>query len=86
MQSRSNNIIFTSYKDADEVVDELFESLCLRRQRNLETSMKGSGFIFYSVQLMSYKCHKVTFKRGGSYIDSPDYIKRKINNKFKKYK
>ena len=38
--------------------------------------MRGSGFIFYSVQLMYYKCHKVNFERGGSYIDSPDWIKK----------
>ena len=28
MHSRSNNIKFTSYDIANEVVDELFESLC----------------------------------------------------------
>ena len=43
--------------------------------------MKGNDFIFDSVQLMYYKCHKVNFKRGDSYIDSPDWIKKKkINN------
>ena len=26
---------------------------------------------------MYYKCHKVNFKRGGSFIDSPDWIKKK---------
>ena len=26
--------------------------------RNLESSLKGSDFIFQSVQLMYYKCHK----------------------------
>ena len=39
--------------------------------------MRGSDFIFDSVQLMYYKCHKVNFKRGGLYIDSPDWIKKK---------
>ena len=39
--------------------------------------MRGSDFIFDSVQLMYYKCHKVNFKRGGSHIDSPDQIKKK---------
>ena len=37
--------------------------------------MKGSDFIFDSVQLMYYKCHKVNFIRGDSYIDSPDRVK-----------
>ena len=39
--------------------------------------MKESDFIFYLVQLMYYKSHKVHFKSGGSYIDSPDWIKGK---------
>ena len=33
--------------------------------------------IFDSVHLMYYKCHKVNSKRGGLYIDSPDWIKKK---------
>ena len=39
--------------------------------------MRGSVFIFDSVQLMYYKCHKVSFKRGGSYVDSLDQMKIK---------
>ena len=26
---------------------------------------------------MSYKCHKINLNRGGSYINSPDWIKKK---------
>ena len=48
-----------------------------RYQGNLETSMKGNDFVFDSIQLIYYKCHKVSFKRGSSCIDSPDWIKRK---------
>ena len=55
-----------------QIVDELFDSLRLRYQGNLGTSMEGSEFIFDSVQMMYYKCHKVNFGRGGSYINSPD--------------
>ena len=39
--------------------------------------MKERDFFFYSVQLLYYKCHKVSFKRGGSCIDSPDWTKNK---------
>ena len=39
--------------------------------------MRGGDFIFDSVQLMCYKCHRVNFRRRGSYIDSPDWIKKK---------
>ena len=39
--------------------------------------MRGCDFIFDSVQLMYYKCHKVNFIRSGSYIDTPDWINEK---------
>ena len=77
MHSTSDNVKFTSYNDANEVVNEPFESLRLRYQDNSETSMRRNDFIFDSVQVMYYKCHKVNFKRGGSYIGSPDWIKKK---------
>ena len=41
--------------------------------------MKGSDFIFGSVQLMYYKCHAVSFIRGGSYFDSPDWMNKECN-------
>ena len=65
MYSKSNNIKFRFYNDVNEVIVELFESLSSRYQRTLERSMEGSEFIFDSVQLMYYRCHKVNFKRGG---------------------
>ena len=44
--------------------------------------MKGSEFVFDYVHLLSYKCHKINLNRGGSYIGSPDWIKKqKSNNK-----
>ena len=58
----------------DEVIKELFDSLKNRYQNNLE-SMKGSEFAFNYAHLMCYKCHKINPNRGGSYIDSPDWIK-----------
>ena len=52
MHSWSDYIKVTSYNDANEVVDELFDSLYSRYPKNLETSMRGSDFIFDSFQLM----------------------------------
>ena len=52
MYSTSGNIKFTSYNDANEVVNELFRLRCSKYQDNSETSMIGSDFIFDSVQLM----------------------------------
>ena len=75
--SKSDSIQFISYNDTNEVVDELFDSLRIRYQGILETSMEGSEFIFDSVQMMYCKCHKVNFRRCGSYIVSPGCIKKK---------
>ena len=87
MHSNSDNMKLTTYNDSNEVVNELLESLCSKYQDNLETSMKGSDFIFDSVQLMYCNCHKVNCKCGDSHIDSPDWIKRKkSNNKSKKWR
>ena len=66
-----------SYDNVHDIVDELFESLSSRYQVNLETSTEGSDFIFNSGQLLCYKCHRINFRRGGSYIDSPDWMKKK---------
>ena len=46
----------------------------------MEKLRKGSEFVFglFSVcHLLYYKCHKINPNRGGSYIDSPDWIKNK---------
>ena len=33
--------------------------------------MKGSEFFFDSVDLLHYKCHKISLNRGGSYRGYP---------------
>ena len=38
--------------------------------------MEGSDFITDCVNVLQYKCHRTNFKRGGSYIGSPDWIKK----------
>ena len=54
----------------------------------MEKSMTGSDFIIDL--FMYYKCHKISFKRGESYIDSPDWLKcqkdaiNPINEKYNK--
>ena len=43
--------------------------------------MKDSEFVFDYVHLLYCKCHKVNPNRGGSCIDSPDWIKNKKKTK-----
>ena len=77
MYSKSDNIEIMINDKAEEFVEERFQSLLSRYQIGLETSMRGSNFIFACVSLLYYKCHKINFKRGKSYIDSPDWMKNK---------
>ena len=72
MHSTSNNTKSMTYENSNDVVDELFESLLSKYQIGLETSIRESDFIFDSVQILHYKCHKINFKSAGSYIDSSD--------------
>ena len=38
---------------------------------------EGSNFVFESVNLLYYSPHKINLNRGGSYVNSPDWIKIK---------
>ena len=76
MHLKDDDIEIMINDEADEVIKELFDSLRNRYQNNLE-SMKGSECVFDYVHLLYYKCHKINPNCGGSYIDSPDFIKNK---------
>ena len=51
--------------------------------------MKGSDFEFIGVNFLYYDFNKISINRGGSYIDSPQWLKNKestinpINNDYK---
>ena len=76
MHSESDKIVIIINDETDEVIKNFFDSLKNRYQNNLE-SMEGSEFVFDYVQLLYYKCHKISLNRGGSYKDSTVWIKNK---------
>ena len=39
--------------------------------------IKGSHFVFESVDLMDYKLHRVRLNRGGLYVESPEWLENK---------
>ena len=49
----------------DEIIEELFESLLQRYQEELEKSMRGSEFIFASVDVLYYILSKLSPNSGG---------------------
>ena len=80
---KSDNTESMTYDKAYEVLDELFKPLLSRYQISLETLMEGSDFIFDLVQLLYYKCHRINFKRGGSYRISR--LDKKLESTYKSY-
>ena len=68
--------IMISYA-TDEIIEELSESLLQKHQKRLEEKIKGSEFIFGSVDLLYYKLYKISLNRDGSYTDSPKWLKNK---------
>ena len=59
------------------MIKNLFDSLLKRYQEGSQVSMRGSEFVFDYVESLNYIFHKVGLKRSGSYIETPDWIKKK---------
>ena len=89
MHMRSDNEEIMSGSDTDYVIEELFESFLKRYEENLEEKMRGSEFEFDGVNFLYFDFNKISLNRGGSYIDSPKWLKNKkstINPKNNGYK
>ena len=59
-----------------DIIRELFRSFLHNYQEELKI-IKGSDFVFESVELVDYKVHRVRLRRGGSYIKSPEWLANK---------
>ena len=77
MHSKSDNMEFMTYSNLDGIIELIFGLLLFIYQIGLETQMRETDFIFDYVYLLFEKCHKIDFKRCGSYIDYPERIKFK---------
>ena len=65
-----------SGSDINETVNGLLITLKENYSNDL-TRMGGSEYYFERVGLLKYKLHKISLRRGGSYIDSPKWVKNK---------
>ena len=63
--TKSNNIETMIGNETDEIIQNLFESLLQKYQEGLEKPMRGSEFIFDSVDLLNYKLNKISLSSGG---------------------
>ena len=77
MYTRSNNIEIMFGDDNDDITEQLFESLLKKYEENLQNKMRGSEFEFDGVNVLYYDFNKTIINTGGSYIDSPKWLKDK---------
>ena len=77
MYTRSFNEEIMKASDTDEVIKLLFESFLKIYDLNLQEKMKGSDFAFDGVNSLHYDFNKTSINRGGSYTDSPQWLKNK---------
>ena len=77
MHTKSNNVEIMMGSETDEIIEELFKSFLQKYQEGLEELMRGCEFIFDSVDALYYNLNKISLSRGGSYIDSPEWLKNK---------
>ena len=77
MHTRSNNVEIMVGSETNETIKDLFESFLQKYQEGLEESMRGSEFVYDSVDVLYCNLNKVRLSRGGSYIDSPKWVKSK---------
>ena len=77
MNSKSDNIEIMIGNKTDEIIVKRFDSFLQIYQKSLEELMKGREFVFDSVDLLHYKCHRINLNRGESYIDSLKWLKNK---------
>ena len=84
MHTKSNDVKNMMGSETDEIIEDLFQSFLQKYQEELEESMRGSEFVYDSVDELYYNLNKVSLSRGRSYKDSPKWLKNKkttINSK-----
>ena len=77
MHTRSNNVEIMVGSETNVIIIDLFESFLQKYQEGLEESMRGSEFVYDGVDVLYYNLNIVSLSRGGSYIDSPKWLKTK---------
>ena len=77
MHTKSSNVEVMIGTETDEINEELFKSFLQKYQEGLEESIRGSEFIYDSVDALYYNLNKLSLSRGGSYVDSPIWLKNK---------
>ena len=74
--SPSNNAEILMGSETDGIVEEFFELQRLQEARETANN-RGSELIHENVGLSHYIFQKISLQRGGSHVDSPEWLKNK---------
>ena len=74
---RSGNEEIRLGNEIDGIIEELFKSFLNNYQDEEIVLRKGSDSIFESVDLLSYSVHKISLKRGKSYMKYTEWVLNK---------
>ena len=72
MHTKNDDTDVLMGSETNDIVKEHFQSLLQKYQEELEETMRGSEFIFDSVNLLYYHIRKISLKRGRSYQKNND--------------
>ena len=75
MHNKNRSIETMMGSEKNDNIKELSESLSQNYQVGLEESMRGSEFVDDSIDLLYCHLQRITLKRGGSFADSPAWLK-----------
>ena len=77
IHTKSNNVEIMVGSETNKIIMDLFVSFLQKYQEGLEESMRGSEFVYDSVDVFYYNLTKVSLSRSGPYIDSTKWVKNK---------
>ena len=73
----SDNEEIRSGNETNDIIKRLLKSFLTNYQNEEKILRNGSNFVFESVDLLSYHIHKISLRRGRSYIKSTEWILNK---------
>ena len=77
MHTKSRNIEIMMSSETNDIIKKLCESRLQNYKKKLEELMRESKFVPYSIDLLFYHLQTIGLNRGGSYIDSPEWLRNK---------
>ena len=73
----SDNAEILMGNETNDIIKKLFRSFLNNYQKEEQIMRGGSNFNFESVELLDYHVHKISLKRGKSYIKSLEWLENK---------